>query len=185
MPRISRFRRSALAVFTIAFVVAAARLPASANEPEPLPGRPIVRTTTLVTPVELVRMREGAIPPLADSWIREQVGQLVLARRDEISRPAILLPLYVSYAALNGFDADSTRRAVRAGASEGNPVLSPFAGNTAAMIAVKTGFAAVTIVGIEKIRKKHPRAAIVFMAIATSAYAIVAAHNYRLAERLD
>lgn len=185
MPRISTFRRRAFAVSSIALVIAAARMPASASEPETLPGRPIVRTMSMARPVELAGLREGAVPPLADSWIGEQVGQLVFARRNDISRPPILLPLYISYAALNGLDADSTLRAVRAGASEANPLMSPFAGNTTATIAVKAGFAAVTIAGIEKLRKKHPRAAIVFMVIATSAYAIVAAHNYQLAQRLD
>src|SRR5580693_4441768 len=55
-------------------------------------------------------------------------------------RPAALLPLYVSFTALQFADVQSTLRALDAGGREGNPV---FAGlrSPAGMLAVKAGLA--------------------------------------------
>ena len=49
-------------------------------------------------------------------------------------RPAILPVLYVGLAGLQAFDIYSTDAAVARGAVEANPVMSPIAGDTAAMI---------------------------------------------------
>ncbi len=164
---------------------------AAGETPPVLPARPIVSkagpvantdpvakagpglafgTTLGVFPGDL----QAATGLLAD-WPRRQAPP---------SRPVALVPLYVSYAVLNGLDGHSTLRAIDGGASEGNPLMAPFARHPAAMAAVKAGMVAATILGVERLRKKHPVAAVVFMAAATSLYAVVAAHNYRLAHRL-
>ena len=96
-------------------------------------------------------------------------------------RPSALTSLYVSFAALQGLDVHSTTRAITSGAGrEANPAMRWIVGNPAGLIAVK-GAATGTIIWItEKIRRKHPRAAIVFMAAINSTMAAVVARNYAL-----
>jgi Domain of unknown function (DUF5658) len=94
-------------------------------------------------------------------------------------RPAALLPLYVSFAALQFIDLHSTLSALEGGAREGNPV---FAGRSpAAMLAVKAGVAVGTTFAVERLRKRSPRTAVVLMIALNSAYAAVVANNYAIA----
>ena len=58
-------------------------------------------------------------------------------------RPAVLLPLYASFATLQGLDAHSTWRALNQGAVEANPVMKGFAGNPTALLAVKAAGTAI------------------------------------------
>ena len=94
-------------------------------------------------------------------------------------RPAALMPLYVSFAALQALDAHSTMRALGGGASEGNPLLKEVANRPVALMAVKAGVAASTIFLTEKLRVKNRVGAVVLMAALNSAYAMVVVHNYR------
>jgi len=96
-------------------------------------------------------------------------------------RPAALPWLYASYAAVQALDAQSTLRALNAGAVEANPIMSGVAGNPAALLAVKGGVTAATIYLVEKSWKKNRIAGVVSMAVLTSAYAVVVANNYRVA----
>jgi hypothetical protein len=91
----------------------------------------------------------------------------------------VLIPLYVSFASLQMLDAHSTLRAIRAGGVEQNPLLRDVAGKPAALIAVKAGVAASTIVLVDKLRVRNRVAAIALMAAINSGYAAVVAHNYR------
>jgi hypothetical protein len=96
-------------------------------------------------------------------------------------RPAALTPLYVSFAALQGLDVYSTSRALSSGVGrEANPAMRGIVGNPAGLIAVKAATAATAIWAAEKMWKRHPRAAIVFMTALNSAMAAVVAHNYSL-----
>jgi len=101
-------------------------------------------------------------------------------------RPVLLTALYGSFAGLQALDVHSTMRAVRSGAGqEGNPVLQRLAGSPAAMFAVKAGATASIIMASERLRKNHhPMAAIALMIGANSAYAMVAAHNYTVPQRI-
>ena len=97
----------------------------------------------------------------------------------ERKRPAALVPLYVSFAALQVMDVQSTRRALSSGAGrEANAVMAPIVRHPAAFIAVKAGVTAASIWGTEKMWKKNRAAAIAFMAVANSAMATIVAHNY-------
>ena len=91
-----------------------------------------------------------------------------------------LLPLYVSFATLQLLDAHSTSRALANGGVEANPVMRGVAGNPAALVAVKAGVTASTIVLAEKVRSKSRVGAILLMAALNSTYATVVAHNYRV-----
>jgi hypothetical protein len=90
-----------------------------------------------------------------------------------------LVPLYASFAGLQVLDANSTLRAIEAGAVERNPLMRGAAGGPTTMFAAKAGAAAATIFLTEQVRKRSRLGAIVLMAAINSAYAAVVVHNYR------
>jgi hypothetical protein len=88
--------------------------------------------------------------------------------------------MYVSYGLLQALDAESTIHALRTRkAYEGNPVLSPFASNPAALSAFKLGLTGGTILGIDRLRKSNRRLAMITLAVVNGGYACVVARNYR------
>ena len=91
----------------------------------------------------------------------------------------VLVPLYMSFAALQALDVHSTLRAIDAGAVEQNPFLKGLVNQPAALIALKGGIAASTILVADKVRHHSRIGAIVTMAALNSVYATVVAHNYR------
>jgi Domain of unknown function (DUF5658) len=95
------------------------------------------------------------------------------------ARPPGLLALYAGFATLQVLDAHSTIEATRAGYRESNPVVAPFAQTPAAMYAFKAATTTLTILAVEKLRKRHRGAAIGLMIAANVAYASVVAFNYR------
>lgn len=95
----------------------------------------------------------------------------------------ILASLYVSHVGLQAADVLSTSAALERGGREMNPFL-PFASNKAAMFAVKAAASAATIYLSEKMARKNRVGSIVMMAAINSAYAMIVAHNYRVARSL-
>lgn len=98
----------------------------------------------------------------------------------EEPRSGALIPLYVTFGALQSLDVHSTLRARRAGAVEQNPLMKDVVNNPAALVAVKTGVGAATILLAEKLRKRNRVGAVVLMAAVNSAYATVVARNYAI-----
>lgn len=96
-------------------------------------------------------------------------------------RGTLITSLYVSFIALQALDAHSTIRALDRGARESNPMMAPFADNTAALIALKAGTAAGVIYMTDRVRRHNRVASIIIMAAANSAYATIVARNYRIA----
>ena len=86
-----------------------------------------------------------------------------------------MLALYAGFATLQALDAHSTVEATRSGYRESNPVVAPFAQTPAAMYAFKAATTTVTILLVEKLRKRHRGAAIGLMIAANVAYASVVA----------
>ena len=121
------------------------------------------------------------------SQLRTEEVVVVVARSPELSvtvpRPAALPPLYIAYATLQGLDAASTFRVLDRGGVERNPLLSGVAGSRGPMLALKAGTVAATIVLTERLRKRHPLAAVVLMSALNSAHAAVVVHNYHVASR--
>ncbi len=105
------------------------------------------------------------------------VGESVTTR----PRPRLLVPLYVSFSALQVADAHSTLRAISAGAGEQNPVFRSTVDRPAAFVALKASMAASTILLTEQFRASHPTGALVLMAALNSVYATLVTHNYRAA----
>jgi hypothetical protein len=88
--------------------------------------------------------------------------------------------MYVSYGLLQVLDTESTIHGLQTErAHEGNPVLSPFASNPAALAAFKLGLTGGTILGIDRLRKSHRRLAMVTLAAINGGYACVVLRSYR------
>jgi hypothetical protein len=94
----------------------------------------------------------------------------------------IMFPLYAGFSGLQLLDVHSTTRAIGAGATEGNALMSGVAHHPAALTLVKAGAAASAIYVMEsKVRMRSRIAAIATMVGLDSAYAIIVEHNYRAA----
>jgi Domain of unknown function (DUF5658) len=94
------------------------------------------------------------------------------------TRPASLVPLYASFATLQGLDYASTRSALADGGSEANPLMRSIVENPTAFIAVKAAATAGVILVGEKMWKKNRVGAVLFVAGANAAMAVVVGRNY-------
>lgn len=152
---------------------AADRLPADGGLPcrQVVPsGLPTLLAPAVVGP-DLLEEPEDALP---------LPGGTVSA---PLSRPKALLPLYASYAALQGLDLITTARALERGGVEGNPVMAGVAGNRAGLLAMKASASVGTIYLAEKLWKRNRMAAVALMAALNGAYLVIAVHNYRVGSR--
>jgi hypothetical protein len=116
------------------------------------------------------------------------VNQLPSMRRlssapQATTRPPALLPLYASFAALQGFDIFSTSKAVAAGGQEVNPLMKPAAGNSVASLAVKAAATAGSIYFVERAWKQNRKGAVILMTAINVATAAVVAHNTQVARQ--
>jgi Domain of unknown function (DUF5658) len=94
------------------------------------------------------------------------------------TRGVILPGLYVGLAALNIYDAVSTKQGLAHGAIEGNPGMNSLAGSSTSLWAAKAVTTASTILISEHLWKTHHRAqAIAVMVISNGIMSAVAAHN--------
>jgi hypothetical protein len=121
-----------------------------------------------------------ALPPLDLFSMLERDVTLSV---DSDGRPGALVPLYVSFASLQALDVTSMRRAFERGAHEANPVLAPLVNSTPALVAVKAGSTAAIMYLTERLRKRHPVAAVLLMVGLNAGYAGVVAHNYPIMGR--
>ena len=120
----------------------------------------------------------AAVPAVADD------SAPPLTRAPSVpSRPAALIPLYVSFAGLNALDVESTYRVLGEGGAEGNPVAARLVHSPAALIAFKAGTAAAAIAVTERLRRHNPKTAVVLMVTFNSVMATIVAHNYAVAAR--
>jgi hypothetical protein len=93
-------------------------------------------------------------------------------------RGSMLPLLYSGFIGLQGYDAYSTNRGVKNGASESNAILGLLTKHPAAVWAVKGGVTFASIYTAERLwRARHRRRAIAVMAVSTGIVAAVAANN--------
>jgi hypothetical protein len=123
-----------------------------------------------------------AIAAPAGQSMRDIARRPVLPPEPE-ARPPGLLALYAGFATLQALDAHSTVQAVHSGYEESNPLVAPFSQSPAAMYAFKAATTTVTILLVEKLRRRHRGAAIGLMVALNVGYASVVAHNYRQSAR--
>jgi hypothetical protein len=162
--RVARFLIFLSIVSLLSSTAIVARAAALDDPPESnLPANAIAQLFALLPPLPA-----GPAPPPA---VAPGTGK----------RPAALLPLYITFAALQVADVRSTLGALDTGGREGNPA---FAGlrSPSAMVALKTGVAAGTTYAVERLRKRSPGTAVVLMIALNSAYAAIVAHNYAIAQ---
>ena len=96
-------------------------------------------------------------------------------------RPAALIPLYLSQAALQGADLYTTRRALDAGHIEANPFFKNASFGT--MVGAKVAATAASIFIAEKLWKRNRYAAIGVMVITNIGMSAVVANNYRVLQK--
>jgi hypothetical protein len=96
-------------------------------------------------------------------------------------RPTMLVPLYISMATLQALDVVSTRQAIGAGGTEANPLVAPLSGSPAAMLAMKAGVSAVTILVSERMWRHNRKGALLMLFATNIGYAAVVSHNFALA----
>jgi hypothetical protein len=117
---------------------------------------------------------DTAAPPLA----RDAVPPVTPAPWTPATRPALLPALYAGSAALQAFDAYSTLKALRLGATEANPLMQGAVGSPAVFIGVKAAVTTASILAAERLwRQHHQMRAVVLMAVTNGFMAAVAAHN--------
>ena len=96
-------------------------------------------------------------------------------------RPPALMPLYGSFAALQGLDIYTTRRAIDRGADEGNPMMRGAAQRNSTMIAAKAAGSVVAIWATERLwKKKRPKLAIASGVLLNVVSGLVVMNNYRI-----
>jgi hypothetical protein len=101
------------------------------------------------------------------------------------TRPPSLPMLYASQIALQALDIHSTYSAINKGAHEANPLMKGVVDNKGAMLAVKAGVTAGSILLAEKMWKKGNRTgAVATMLVMNSITAVVVANNYKVASSL-
>lgn len=98
-------------------------------------------------------------------------------------RPSSLIPLYVSFAALQGLDVHSTLRAAQFGGREANPIVGSMLGSPVAFVAAKAGMTAGIYFVSERLWKRNKTAAVLTMIALNSAYGAIVAHNYAVEAR--
>lgn len=98
-------------------------------------------------------------------------------------RPSTLVPLYVSFATLQGLDIHSTLRATEFGGREANPIVGGMLGSPAVFVAVKVGMTASVYFVSERLWKRHKTAAVLTMIALNSTYGAIVAHNYAVEAR--
>ena len=93
---------------------------------------------------------------------------------------AVLPSMYAAMVTLQALDTHSTLRALDSGHAENNPLMRWSVQHPVALVAMKASATAATIYVAEKIRKKHPKRALGFIAAVNTAYVLVVIHNYRV-----
>jgi hypothetical protein len=145
-----------------------------------------------------VSLGYASFAPAAPSFLPTLGASVPLVDLDQLGRPPVppatsrvdrgssrlLNSLYASTAVMQALDVHSTLSVLGNGGVEANPMMSGLTRNKAAFIAVKAAVATSTILATRQIAKRNKVAAVVTLVAINSVYAIVASHNYRVANSL-
>jgi hypothetical protein len=141
--------------------------------------------TTFMAPLCATAGQQSVLPAMVLPHLNLQ-GQTDETPRPAVgepTRPRALTPLYLSFAALQVLDAESTLAAVDNGIREANPFLVHVGDNRGAMLAIKAGATIGTVLAMERLWKVNRRAAVITMIAVNFGYAAIVANNYRHARR--
>lgn len=141
----------------------------------------VVCSLVPVTPAAAQEPHQTLKLTLSDASLLDQhaPGPAILPAPQK--RPSTLVPLYLSFGALQALDVHSTSTALNRGAVEANPLMGGIAGSPLGLAVVKAGGTAGVIYASERLWKKNKGAAVALMIGANSAMAWVVQHNYRTA----
>lgn len=133
---------------------------------------------------EIASTEQPAIRPSLVAAAAQMPAAPIQARTEIRQTPRGLMPaLYAGNIALQVMDTHSTFRALDAGMVESNPVMRWTTEHPVAFVSMKAAATATTILVAEKIRKKYPWRAALFMAGVNTAYGLIVSHNYRAPTR--
>jgi len=136
----------------------------------------------LTAVIALAPFRVFADGPQPESPVTEATIAQRFVLRQESSRPSSLVPLYVSLAALQGYDAMQTFAGTRSGLTEANPLLA--GGQPAAVLGVKAAATASSIFLAERLwRGRHRTAAVGVMLLSNGVLSAVCVRNAALVRR--
>ena len=95
--------------------------------------------------------------------------------------PALRISLATTFVGLQALDVVSTLRGVHGGsATEANPLMRGLANQPAALVAVKSGLTAATVLSMNAWSRKHPKAATIAMIALNAGSAFVVGSNFRV-----
>lgn len=147
-------------------------------------AQPIVMDCEVVSACSV----EGHAPLRRGSAVTGEAhkGDVSLSINPDIPKPgiktghALTASLLGSYVAFSVIDAGQTRACLSAGTcKEVNPLLRPFAGHPSGLVAVKLAANSGVAYGIWRMRKRHPKAALVLAMTAAGFQAAVVMQNAR------
>jgi|SRR6185369_1174725 len=98
-----------------------------------------------------------------------------------LSAPALMTPLYSSFATLTASDGYLTWAAVHRGAEEENPIAAPVAASPVGLTAFKVVTGAATLFAVERLRRDHPKTAMWLMLAVNGGMTWVVLHNAQVA----
>ena len=140
----------------------------------------LTAATLALSPARLVATScDESVPPACAATLETPTAPAPPPAHDRTLRmPKGHVWLETSFLALQAVDVHSTLRAIDQGGHEANPLLRHVAHSPTAMLAIKSGAAALTVYANERFWKRKPRAALTLMIAESTLYAVIAAHNY-------
>jgi hypothetical protein len=135
--------------------------------------------TSLAQAAETAAARASIEAPRSD----ERSTSAPPSRDSQVS--LVMQSLYVSTALVQGLDANSTFKALNAGAVESNSLVKPFASNRPAFVALKVSMSAAFIYAGHDLSRRHKIGAIIALSLVNSLYTAIALHNYHVAHVMD
>ena len=112
-----------------------------------------------------------------------QSPSVVPADNVQAQSRGVLVPLYVSFAALQALDVQSTTTALARGGREANPVMAGVVESPVAFVALKAATGAAVIYASEKMRRRSRIGALVTMAVLNGLYTTIVMRNYAVSGR--
>ena len=93
------------------------------------------------------------------------------------ARSLVLPALYVSLAALQGYDAYSTLTALQQGAVEANPLMQGVVGSPMTFVALKAGVTGASIYAAEQLWRHNQKTKAILLMVASNGLMAYVAHN--------
>jgi hypothetical protein len=150
----------------------------SAQEATSIP--PIASIASIASSARAVVARAALDAPRQD-----QASALPSALEDHGHISLVMQSLYATTVVVQGLDAQSTFKALDAGAVESNSLVKPLASNRPAFVALKVGMSAAFIYAGHDLSKRHKIGAILALGLVNSVYTAIALHNYHVAYVMD